>query len=63
MGASSMDARVHVRKPVNIDGVWKVNISESISPTSKIIESFEANNYVNAFEIYRQIMKSLGRNL
>lgn len=51
---------MHVRKPIRSNGCWKIIISESVSPTSKIIETFECDTYVNAFQTYRQIMKELG---
>lgn len=52
-----------VHKPVRIGATWAVNITETRSPLSPVVERLEASTYVLAFNIYRQCMKDLGRNL
>lgn len=53
----------YVRKPIKAKEGWVVQICESSHPFAKVIESIPSDNYVNAFEVYRHVMRDLGRNL
>lgn len=53
---------MYVRKPLRKpDGSYVVQIAESISPISKVVEEIPAKSYTEAFQTYRQIMKDMGR--
>ena len=45
------------RKPVRIFRSWVVNVSESRSPLSPVIERLEFSTKEEAYQAYREIMK------
>jgi hypothetical protein len=52
-----------VRKPTRSIGCWKVVVSESVSPLSKVIEVIECASREEAWRAYRKIQKERGVGL
>jgi len=51
----------YIRPPRLTKKGWIIEITEGISPLSKVIETVQCESQPAAFQAYRQIMKDMGR--
>ncbi len=50
----------YIRKPININGQWAVQIAESRSPLAKVLEEYKSPCYATAYKVYQKWMKESG---